>query len=171
MIRNAQESATMRSDGQFTGLHMLAAMLAFFAVVIGVNVTLAMFAGSSWTGLVVENSYVASQQFNARAAEGRAQAALGWSSTLTISDGRVGYRLADRRGKAISLAVGTATFRHPAYAADDVTLALSPQPDGALGAAQAIRDGVWIVEFHADAGLDRPYRETRRLVIRAGAMQ
>ncbi len=159
------------SANEFTGRHMLAAILAFFGVIIGVNVTLALFAGSSWTGLVVENSYVASQEFNARAAEGRAQAALGWSSALTIAGGHIGYRLADRHGKPISLAGGTAAFRHPAYAADDVTLPLAPQTDGTLGAAKPIRDGVWIVEIHADAGLDHPYRETRRLLIRNGAMQ
>ncbi|TIS18850.1 MAG: cytochrome oxidase, partial [Mesorhizobium sp.] len=55
---------------EFTGRHMLISILAFFAVVIGVNLTMATFAHRSWTGLVVENTYVASQQFNGRAWEG-----------------------------------------------------------------------------------------------------
>jgi nitrogen fixation protein FixH len=38
-----------------TGWHVLAIVLAFFAVVIGANLTLAVFAHSSWTGLVVED--------------------------------------------------------------------------------------------------------------------
>ena len=50
----------------FSGRHMLLTMLAFFGVIIGVNLTMAWFARSSWTGLVVENSYVASQEFNAK---------------------------------------------------------------------------------------------------------
>jgi nitrogen fixation protein FixH len=49
---------------EFTGRHMLMIMLAFFGVIITVNVVMARFAMTSWTGLVVENSYVASQQFN-----------------------------------------------------------------------------------------------------------
>ena len=61
---------------QFTGKHMLAIMLGFFAVVLAANMTMVYFARHSWTGLVVENSYVASQQFNAKMAETRAQAAL-----------------------------------------------------------------------------------------------
>ncbi|RWK14298.1 FixH family protein, partial [Mesorhizobium sp.] len=48
----------------FTGRHMLAIILAFFGVVIAVNLTMATLANTSWTGLVVENTYVASQQFN-----------------------------------------------------------------------------------------------------------
>ena len=41
---------------RFTGYHMLAIMVAFFGVVIAVNLTMATFASRSWTGLVVENS-------------------------------------------------------------------------------------------------------------------
>lgn len=53
---------------EFTGRHMLAIMLAFFGVIIAVNGVMATFATRSWSGLVVENTYVASQQFNERAA-------------------------------------------------------------------------------------------------------
>ena len=58
---------------EFTGRHMLVIMVAFFSVIIAVNLTMAFFARSSWTGAVVENTYVASQQFNRKAAEGRAR--------------------------------------------------------------------------------------------------
>ena len=50
--------------GPFTGWHMLTVMCLFFAVIIAVNVTMAVFAGSSWSGLIVKNTYVASQTFN-----------------------------------------------------------------------------------------------------------
>ena len=61
-----------RQDARpFTGGHMLAVMVVFFGVVISVNVFLAVVANTSWTGFVVENSYVASQEFNHKAAEGR----------------------------------------------------------------------------------------------------
>lgn len=159
------------SSGEFTGRHMLVVMLAFFSVIIAVNVIMAMFARSSWTGFVVENSYVASQQFNEKARQGRAQAALGWTSTLAIAEGRIRYGLADASGKVVAVAGGTATFRRPAYASEDQSVPLSREADGALGAARPIRDGIWIVEFLVEAGLDRPFRETRRLVVRNGALQ
>ncbi|ESZ68246.1 hypothetical protein X726_32300 [Mesorhizobium sp. L103C105A0] len=80
-------NATTRKPREFTGRHMLATVLAFFGVVIAVNLTMATLANTSWTGLVVENTYVASQQFNKKAEEGRAQAALGWTGQLTIAWG------------------------------------------------------------------------------------
>ncbi|RWI43901.1 MAG: cytochrome oxidase, partial [Mesorhizobium sp.] len=91
-------STDTRKPREFTGRHMLVSILAFFAVVIGVNLTMATLARRSWTGLVVENTYVASQQFNERAREGRAQAALGWKGKLTIASGEVRYSLADAQG-------------------------------------------------------------------------
>ena len=42
----------------FTGWHMAVITISFFAVIIAVNLTLAVFASTSWTGLVVANSYV-----------------------------------------------------------------------------------------------------------------
>ena len=46
---------------RFTGFHMLACMIVFFGVIVAVNLTMATLASQSWTGLVVKNSYVASQ--------------------------------------------------------------------------------------------------------------
>jgi nitrogen fixation protein FixH len=40
------------TERTLSGWHVLAIVLAFFAVVIGANLTLAVFAHSSWTGLV-----------------------------------------------------------------------------------------------------------------------
>ena len=157
--------------GEFTGWHMLAVMVAFFGVVIAVNLTMAVMARKSWTGMVVENTYVASQQFNARAAEGRAQAALGWSSDLAIEDGIVTYRLRDADGVALRPQAATAYFRHPAYDSADQQVALIPLPDGRLTAKVELGDGQWIVEVETEAGLDHPYRDPRRVTLRGGTIR
>src|SRR3546814_8818871 len=49
---------------RFTGWHMTAILIAFFAAVIAVNMLMATVAVRSFGGTVVENSYVASQKFN-----------------------------------------------------------------------------------------------------------
>lgn len=164
-------STTTRKPREFTGRHMLAIIPAFFGVVIAVNLTMATLANTSWTGLVVENTYVASQQFNKKAEEGRAQAALGWTGKLTIAWGEVRYSLTDAAGKPVPLHAVKVLFRHPAYENEDkaVTLALA---SGEEFAAQHMpKDGVWIVEVDADAGLDRPYRDVRRIIISHGALK
>jgi nitrogen fixation protein FixH len=162
---------TVERKGEFTGRHMLFVMLAFFGVIIAVNVMMATLASTSWTGLVVENSYVASQEFNRKAEESRAQAALGWNSRLTIAGGEVRYALTDASGTAIALGRVEAQFRHPAYAAEDQALTLTQAGGSEFSAPLGVHDGLWVVEIAADAGLDRPYRDIRRIVVANGAMQ
>ncbi|MET2831319.1 FixH family protein [Mesorhizobium shangrilense] len=162
--------ARTQKSREFTGRHMLAIILAFFGVVIAVNLTMATLANTSWTGLVVENTYVASQQFNRKAKEGRAQAALGWTGKLTIERGEVRYSLSDAASKPVSLHAVKVLFRHPAYEAEDKSVILTLAA-GQFAAQHTPRDGVWIVEVDADAGLTQPYRDVRRIMISKGALQ
>jgi nitrogen fixation protein FixH len=157
--------------GTFTGRHMLVVMIAFFTVIISVNVLMATLANTTWSGLVVQNSYVASQQFNRKAAEGRAQAALGWTGTLTIADGEVGYRLSDQAGRTVPLYKVTVTFRHPAYDAKDMVFALAADGTDRFVARQMPTDGVWIVDIEADAGQPKLYRDIRRITVAGGALK
>lgn len=157
-----------RAQGGFTGRHMLAIMVAFFGVIIAVNVTMAVAARTSWTGLVVKNSYVASQEFNDKAREARAQAALGWAATLAVSDGTVRFALAGADGTPKAMQGGAATFRRPVSDAEDTVVTLEVAADGGLAGHVALADGAWIVEVQAEAGLAHPFRETRRLSIRDG---
>ncbi|MGX7953508.1 FixH family protein [Tsuneonella sp. HG249] len=95
---------------RFTGWHMTAIMVAFFAVVIAVNLTMARFAITTFGGVTVENSYVASQKFNRWLDEAAAEKALGWSAEARRgSDGRVVLVL---DGPPTS-AVITGEARHP----------------------------------------------------------
>ena len=77
----------------FTGWHFLAIMIAFFGVIISVNVTMAWYAGHSWSGLVAENTFVASQQFNAKAEHMREMAATGIRGDLTANREGIRYVL------------------------------------------------------------------------------
>jgi nitrogen fixation protein FixH len=65
-------SIKSKTAGTFTGWHMLGIMVAFFGVIIAVNLTMAYNAIHSWSGLVVQNTYVASQEFNDKAETAKA---------------------------------------------------------------------------------------------------
>lgn len=160
-----------RKPAEFTGRHMLAIMLAFFGVIIAVNLVMATLASKSWTGLVVKNTYVASQQFNRKAEAGRKQAALGWSGELAIRGGEIRYVLRDRAGSPVEVLGASALFRRPAYEAEDQTIALEASEGGAFVARHSLRDGVWIAEIDADIGADAPYRDVRRLVLTNGEIR
>lgn len=158
------------TEKQFTGRHMLAVMFAFFGVIIAVNITMAVKANTSWTGFVVKNTYIASQEFNAKAEEGRKQAALNWSSKLDIADGNIRYSLADASGSPVILSGGSVNFRRPSSDREDMTITLAVEGTSLTGQA-ALADGVWIVEVLSDAGMEHPYRDTRRIHVRGGAFR
>ncbi len=62
--------------GEITGLKVFLIACAFFGVIIAVNILLAVKAVSTFPGLEVPNSYVASQTFDA---DRTAQESLGWT--------------------------------------------------------------------------------------------
>lgn len=160
-----------RRSGEFTGVHMALMLVAFFFVIIAVNLTMAFFASSSWTGLVVKNTYVASQEFNHKAEVGRAQAALGWNAALDIGDGRIAYRLTRKGGSPVHAAHATTTLRRPVTDTQDRTLELLPDAAGTLIAETQIANGSWIIEIDTEAGLDHPYRDVRRISIAGGRLR
>lgn len=163
--------STQRHAKEFTGRHMLMIMVAFFGVIIAVNIGMAKLAGSSFGGLVVENSYVASQEFNGRLKQSREQIALQWTAAFKIIDGTIRYRLTDRDGKAVSAASVSVQFRHPSYEAADWNVDLRPAGDGTFEAAHASRDGTWNVQIDSEVGRRVPYRDVRRITIRNGEFQ
>ena len=68
-------------NSPLTGKRMTGIFVLFFGVVIAVNVVMACYASSTFGGIVVENSYVASQDFNRWLDEAAAEKALAiWQS-------------------------------------------------------------------------------------------
>ncbi len=74
----------------FTGKHMALVFIGGFGVVIAVNLLMASVAVGSFHGTVVDNSYVASQNYNGWLAKAEASRALGWQAVpARRADGRV----------------------------------------------------------------------------------
>jgi nitrogen fixation protein FixH len=76
------------SGRKFTGWHMTGILVAFFGVVVSVNVFMAQAAISTFGGTVVDNSYVASQKFNGWLDKAEAQKALGWTVSARLNGSR-----------------------------------------------------------------------------------
>lgn len=98
---------------KFTGWHMSAILVGFFAIVISVNLFMARAAIGSFGGVVVENSYVASQRFNQWLDKAEAQKALGWTVETRLTADRHIRVAAETGGTALSGAQVTALVRHP----------------------------------------------------------
>lgn len=135
----------------FTGWHMLASMLAFFGVVIGVNVYLSVEAYRSWTGVVVDNSYSSGLDFNEKVKRAEEQQALGWTSDLRYAPGALHFELHDVKGAMLKVSGVTARITRPIGDKDDQTVALATQPDGSFESAVVLASGTWnIVIVAAD---------------------
>lgn len=149
---------------EFTGRHMLLITVSFFGVIIAVNVLMAVAASTTWTGLVVDNSYVASQQFQEKADAARHQAEAGWTMDVAYEAGTLVVRALDD-GVPLALEDVTAFVRRPVGGHDDATVPLVPGADGYRGAI-ALAAGVWDVAITtgptALGGMEREIRITVR---------
>lgn len=137
------------TTGPFTGKHFTAIIVAFFAVVIGVNLLMARAASATFGGVVVENSYVASQEFNTWLEQARKEKALGWSAEAArLPDNRVRVVLDKAPGEGVTLG---AVARHPLGRAPDQALRFTRQADGSFVSDRALPPGRWRVRFEAAA--------------------
>ena len=130
--------------GRFTGRHMAAILVAFFGVVIAVNVVMARFASSTFGGIVVENSYVASQHFNRWLDEAEAEEALGWDARAArTQQGTVAVTLT---GAPTDAAV-EAVARHPLGRLADQPLRFASVGPGRFVSREALPAGRWTLRL------------------------
>jgi len=152
-------TATPRTVRPFTGWHMTAIMIAFFAVVFAVNFGMARLASSTFSGVVVRNSYDASQSFNRWLSEAAREKALAWDAHAgRTADGRVLIRLAgDGAVPVPNAAVLTGEARRPLGLPDDEVLRFVPAGDGSWVSTVALKPGRWKLRVRLD-GRDRAGR-------------
>ncbi len=133
-----------RAARKFTGYHMTAILLAFFGVVIAVNVVMATYAVRTFGGTVVDNSYVASQKFNSWLAEARREEKLGWQVSDIARDGdRLVLSLSDAQGAPIAGAAVAVRAEHPLGRAPERDLAFREVRPGGYESIGALPAGRW----------------------------
>lgn len=137
---------------RFTGRHMAAILVSFFGVVIAVNIYMAYCATATFGGTVVDNSYVASQEFNGWLRAARADRALGWTVRLARgTDGRLDLSVAGADGRAIDGARIDAVARHPLGRLPERTIPFRPLPEGGYASDRPLPAGRWIVHIGVTA--------------------
>lgn len=141
--------ATTQAPKGFTlkGWHVLGIFVGAFGLIIAVNVYMATKAVSTFPGLEVDNTYVFSQEFDARVAD---QKRLGWVVEAEDDAGWLRIAITDPAGAPVRAKEMTAVIGRPTDSTDDVT----PQFafDGtAYEAPLDLGAGKWIVRFHAIA--------------------
>jgi nitrogen fixation protein FixH len=138
-----------QTRGKFTGRHMAIIMVAGFGIVIAVNAVMASLAIGGFHGVVVDNSYVASQKFNGWLDEAEKVRALGWQvKPERAPDGHVLLR-------AEGVPQGTqfaAALRRPLGDKGFADLTFRSAGNGLFRSDQPIAPGRWLIRLSADAG-------------------
>jgi nitrogen fixation protein FixH len=131
---------------------MLFVMLAAFGVIIAVNALMATYAIRTFSGTVVDNSYVASQHYNAWLAEARAQRGLGWTvDAARRPDGRLLITAHSPR-EPLSRASVTANATHPLGLLPSQRLSMVAVGDGRYVSTQPLPPGRW--QLHIEVRQD-----------------
>jgi nitrogen fixation protein FixH len=140
----------------------LIAGAAFLAMLVP-NIVLTVTAVKSFSGLVVPNSYVASQSFDRDRA---AQQALGWLVGLGHAEGVLTVTLTDAAGRPVRPATLTVTLGRPTTTREDRSVALEATSSGFVGAAP-LAPGNWRVEIAAAADDGTEFHQSRDIFVRA----
>lgn len=150
--------------GEITGKHVLAITVSAFAVIIAVNLVMAFKAISTFPGLEVKNSYVASQTFDDDRA---AQKALGWTLTPEYqpAEGRLQLAFTGADGlpvdvRDLSVLVGRAT---------DASADQRPEftrQSGVYQAAARLAPGNWMMQVEARATDGTLFRQRLNLIVK-----
>jgi nitrogen fixation protein FixH len=145
-----------------TGRKVLAIAIAAFLVILTPNLVLAWFAVTTFSGLVVPNSYVASQTFDERRI---AQEALGWTLSVRHEEGMLRLDLADADGAPVRPARLDVTLGRPTTAAHDRLLDLRRTSTG-FDAAADLEPGAWLVLVEAEAEDGTLFKQRHSLHVR-----
>ncbi|MET3665493.1 FixH family protein [Caulobacter sp. 1776] len=152
--------------GVITGWHVLIGVVAFFAIVIGVDTLFMVQAYRTFSGEVASNPYEAGLAFNKTLSLRQREAALGWSASVTTpAVDQVEVRLVDRTGAPLDRLSLTGVLERPATETGRQILNFKPLGNGRY-AASAKLDGAWDLRATARNGRDQFELETRLVAAR-----
>jgi nitrogen fixation protein FixH len=155
----------LNDENPFTGWHMLAVVLVFFGTIISVNVVMAVAATGTFPGLVVKNSYVASQHYDELLAKAEAQERAGWHYDFALDGGLIRVGLSrdgttPARGLSVIAHVG-----RPSTTREDRMLELASTQDGAYASSEALAPGLWEVDIEAVRRGEIVFRRTQEVFV------
>jgi nitrogen fixation protein FixH len=140
---------------ELTGRHVLFGFVAFFGVIIAVNIVMAYSAVSTFPGLEVKNGYVASQSFDERRA---AQEALGWRARVEVADGELSVAIVDADGRPVQAGKVEALVGRPTSDRDDFIPELTFNGRSYV-APVTLTGGKWILHLKARSLAGEPFEQ------------
>ncbi|MEM8592114.1 MAG: FixH family protein [Pseudomonadota bacterium] len=130
---------------ELKGWHILLAFIAFYGVIITVNFTLAFNAVSTFPGLEVKNSYVASQLFDE---DREKQLALGWEIDLATEGDELTLRI-DNSAGPVAPEITRATLGRATHVGEDQEVVFYFDGDKHIAVIKPLGPGNWNLRLAA----------------------
>lgn len=141
--------------GRFTGRSMLVFCGGMFGVIILINMLMAYSAISTFPGLEVKNSYVASQSFDR---DRLSQEALGWTVTPDYQGGMLSVVIRDADGRPAPVQSLELVIGRPTHVREDQTPQMTYE-GGVFRAPLQLGAGAWIIHLTATAADGTVFRQ------------
>jgi nitrogen fixation protein FixH len=144
-----------------TGRTVLLIAIGAFGVILAANITLAWNAVNTFSGLVVQNSYIASQQFDAMR---QAQQSLGWTLDIDHDGAQLRLDFTDAAGDPVRPETLAVTLGRPNSRHEDGTALLRAFGDGYV-AELPLGPGNWNLDVSATAPDGTAFIQRRSIFI------
>jgi nitrogen fixation protein FixH len=145
------------------GRHVLAAVVAFFAVVIGVDAVFTVLALRTFPGQVSVTPYEDGLLYNRRIAQLEAQERLGWRAAAAAEPGQVRVEFRDREGRPLSGLTIAGRLQRPATEAGRIELRFAEAGPGRYVAPTGRISGAWDLTADASGPSGGAFSAERRL--------
>lgn len=160
-----------RKPREITGGMVLAALIAFFGVVMTVNFVMARFAVSTFGGVETENAYQAGLAYSKEEEAAARQASLGWQVEVHVENlganaRQITARVVDEAGRPLSDLQPSIRLVHPTDARKDALLVLVGVGDGRYRGETLAPDGQWDLEIDFTQAGQRVFRTKNRIILR-----
>jgi len=155
---------------KLTGRMVLACLVAFFAIVVAVNVVMVRAATSTFGGLETANPYQAGLAFNREHDAALAQDARAWKVTANLirrsgETAELSVELHDRDGHPITGVAVAATLAHPADARRDQSVTLVQRAAGEFVGTAEVPRGFWDLIIDASREGTDMFRSRSRVLL------
>jgi nitrogen fixation protein FixH len=144
------------------GWHVAAGVVAFFALVIGVDAAFLTLAYRTHPGQVAARPYEAGLVYNAELERLRIQDAVGWRVGAEARPDGLDVLMQDRSGRPLAGLAVSATLQRPATEQGRAEVALSETAPGRYVVDRAL-SGAWDVRIEATDAAGRSFIAERRL--------
>jgi nitrogen fixation protein FixH len=170
-MNRKQKASLSPRPRELTGRMVLVCLLAFFGVVVGVNMIMVRAATSTFAGIETDNAYNAGLAFEQELAAAHQQNERGWRVTGNIGRPNqdavlLELKVRDHNGEILPGLEVDARLVHPADVRRDQPIAVTSDGRGTFRGTAHAEAGQWTIEVDLSREGERVFRSRSKIFLR-----